>query len=125
MSDEVPAPEDRTAELERRLAEVEASTHARLVRAELKVEAIRAGMIDLDGLKLLDLDNVKLNSQGEVEGASLLMRTLRASKPWLFGAASSSSASAAPPAQPPAAKQATEMTYGEWQAAKSLLLKKR
>ena len=28
---------------------------ARVLRAELKVEAVRAGIVDLDGLKLLDL----------------------------------------------------------------------
>ncbi len=41
----------RAEALERKLAETEQESRDRLVRAELKVEAIRAGIIDLDGLK--------------------------------------------------------------------------
>ena len=46
--------EERAAELEKRLQEIEVTTATRLIRAELKMEAIRAGMVDLDGLKLVD-----------------------------------------------------------------------
>ncbi len=49
----------RAESLERRLAEIEHEAQARVVRAELKVEAVRAGIVDLDGLKLLDLANVR------------------------------------------------------------------
>ena len=52
----------RAEALERRLAETEQEARARVVRAELKVEAVRAGIVDLDGLKLLDLKNVELDS---------------------------------------------------------------
>ena len=38
--------------LERQLTELQRQTEGRLVRAELKAEAMRAGMIDLDGLRL-------------------------------------------------------------------------
>src|SRR5215472_17069967 len=44
--------EARATALELRLAELEATTTARLIRAELKTEAERAGMVDLDGLKM-------------------------------------------------------------------------
>ena len=56
-----------------------------LVRAELKAEAVRAGMIDLDGLKLVDPADVRVNEAGEIEGAAMLMQKLRRAKPWLFG----------------------------------------
>ncbi len=115
----------RAATLERQLAEMEQQTRARLIRAELKVEALRAGMVDLDGLKLLDLDDARLNAAGEVEGAAQLMAQLRRAKPWLFGGASSSSPANAPPAQPPRQKLATEMTDDEYQAARAVLLKHR
>ena len=121
-------PEDlaaRAAELERRLAEVEATTHERVVRAELKAEAVRAGMVDLDELKLLDTTRVKVGANGEVEGAAALMRELRRAKPWLFGGASSSSTAGAPPAQPPKPRLATEMNFDEWQKARADLLKRR
>jgi hypothetical protein len=128
MSDEpqdAPTLEERAAQLERRLAEMEASTTQRLIRAELKAEAVRAGMVDLDGLKLVDMAGLTLTEQGDVAGASGVMTQLRRSKPWLFGSASSSSAAAAPPAQPPAPKQATAMSHAEWQAARAELLKRR
>jgi hypothetical protein len=128
MTDEpqdAPTLEERAAQLERRLAEMEASTTQRLIRAELKAEAVRARMVDLDGLKLVDMAGLTLSEQGDVTGASGLMAQLRRSKPWLFGAASSSSAAPAPPAQPPAARQATAMSHAEWQAARAELLKRR
>jgi hypothetical protein len=115
----------RVAELERKLAEVEAAAQARVVRAELKAEAVRAGMVDLDGLKLLDASTVKLNAAGEVEGAAAALKEMRRAKPWLFGAASSSSVAQAPSAQAPRAKLATEMGFEEWQTARRELLKRR
>src|SRR5580704_1442979 len=131
MTDEVldaapPPPSDaeRAADLERRLAELEASTTARLIRAELKAVAVRAGMIDLDGLKLIEVGDLKLDDDGNVKGAAEVMRELRRTKPWLFGGASTSSSSSAPPATPPRPRLATEMNYAEWQAARAEILKR-
>jgi hypothetical protein len=115
---------DRATELERRLAELEASTNKRLIRAELKAVAVRAGMIDLDGLKLIEVDDLQLDADGNVKGAGEVMRDLRRAKPWLFGGASSSSIATPPPAAPPKPKLATEMNYEEWQAARSEMLKR-
>jgi hypothetical protein len=128
MSEEQAGAEDfaaRTAELERKLAEVEEAAHGRIVRAELKAAAVRAGMVDLDGIKLLDTGGIKLNAAGEIEGAAALMRDLRKAKPWLFGGASSSSTAAAPGPRAPENKLATAMTFDEWQAARRELLKRR
>lgn len=128
MTDDTNAPPNdaqRAAALEIRLAELEVTTRAQIIRAELKAEAVRAGIVDLDGLKLVDTATVTLNAAGEVEGAAALMGMLRRAKPWLFGGASSSSAAAAPPAQPPQVRKATDMTYAEWQAARKELLKRR
>lgn len=131
MSDDVSdvvAPEDfsaRAEAAERKLAEMETAMHARLVRAELKAEAIRAGMVDLDGLKLVDVAAIKVAENGEVEGAKTIMQDLKRAKPWLFGGGSSSSTAAAPPAQPPKARLATEMDHAEWQKARADLLKRR
>jgi hypothetical protein len=124
MNDDTPPPEDtfaRIAELERELA----SARERIVRAELKAEATRAGMVDLDGLKLIDTAKLTLGENGEVEGAGAVMRELRRAKPWLFGGASSSSTASAPPARAPQARPATEMSFDEWQKARAELLKRR
>ena len=75
----------RADTLERQLTDLQRHTETRLVRAELKAEAVRAGMIDLDGLRLVDLPSLKLNERGEVEGAAAVMQDLRKNKPWLFG----------------------------------------
>jgi hypothetical protein len=115
----------RAAELERRLVELEAMTRTRVIAAELKAEAVRAGMVDLDGLKLVDAGGLAVDEAGAVQGAAALMAQLRRSKPWLFGAANSSSAAAAPPANPPRAKLATEMSMTEWRAARGELLRRR
>ena len=117
--------EERAAELEKRLQEIEVTTATRLIRAELKMEAIRAGMVDLDGLKLVDSSSVKIGDDGDVLGATALMIQLRRAKPWLFGGSSSSSAAAAPPAQAPEGRLATKMSYDEWRLARSELLKRR
>jgi len=127
MTDESapPTDEDRVAELERRLQELEAATNARVLRAELRAHAIRAGMIDLDGLKLVDATSLRLNQNGEIEDGARLMADLRRSKPWLFQAGNSSTAASPPPTSPPAAKRATDMTLAEWQTARAHLLKRR
>jgi hypothetical protein len=111
--------------LEQRLAAMEAGLRERLLRAELKAHAVRAGMVDLDGLKLLDTTGLSLNAKDEVDGAEAVMAAMRRAKPWLFGAAgSTSSAAVAPPAQAPRAKLATEMNETEWQAARAELLRR-
>lgn len=115
----------RAAALEVRIAELEVSTQARILSAELKAAALRAGMIDLDGLKLMDTSAVTLNEQGELVGAAALMGAMRRAKPWLFGAASSSSSAAVPPAQAPRSKSAGEMTHAEWQAGRKELIRRR
>ena len=115
----------RADALEQQLAATQIETEARLVRAELKAEAIRAGMVDLDGLKLIDLTSLKLSKSGEVENAGTIMSKLRQAKPWLFGGSSSSSPAMAPPVQPPRKKLATEMTDAEYRAARADLVKRR
>jgi hypothetical protein len=113
----------RAEALERRLAEAGREAQSRLTLAELKVEAVRAGMIDLDGLKLLDMRGVELTVDGELNNGALLMTQLKRAKPWLFGGTSSSSPAVAPPAQPPRQKLATEMTDAEYRVARAAVLK--
>lgn len=114
---------ERAEALERRLAETEQEARSRVIRAELKVEAVRAGILDLDGLKLLDLHDVQVTPSGELANGAELIAQLRRAKPWLFSAPSSSSGASAPPAQPPRLKLATEMTDEEYRAARAALLK--
>lgn len=114
----------RAATLEARIAEIEAQSRLQVMQAELKAEALRAGMVDLDGLKLLDTSSVAINERGEVAGAAALMAAARRAKPWLFAAAHSSSPAAVPPPAAARTRLATEMTHAEWQAGRKELLRR-
>jgi len=109
--------------LEQRLAETEQDARSRIIRAELKVEALRAGIVDLDGLKLLDFSQVEVTPAGDIANAAELLAQLRRMKPWLFGGSSSSSSANPPPAQPPRPKLATDMTDDEYRAARAAILR--
>lgn len=113
------------AEKERDNKEKEAKSAAdqRVIRVELKAAAIKAGMVDLDGLKLADLSKVKLNTDGEVEGADELMEAMKKAKPYLF-AASSSSTGKPPPKGEEKPKLATDMTDAEYKAARAAATKR-
>lgn len=105
------------------IVKLKADYRGRLVTAALRTEAVRAGMVDLDGLRLLDTASIALNEDDTVVNGSQIMQTLRKNKPWLFRAASSSSASVAPGSRPIRQKSAMEMTDEEYAAARSALLR--
>ena len=101
-----------------------AMLRARLVQAELRTEALRAGMVDLDGVRLIDPDAIRLTEAGGLEGGAALMTRLRQDKPWLFGRGSSSSGAGAPTAAPAAPRSAMDMGVDEWRAARAELLRR-
>lgn len=105
------------------LARLRSDFQSRLVVANLRTEAVRAGMVDLDGLKLIDLSAVRLDGEDKVVGGRKMMEDLRRQKPWLFSAASSSSAAVAPASQPVRQKTALEMTDEEYAAARNAITK--
>jgi hypothetical protein len=108
------------------LNRLQEESDARLIRAELKTEAVKAGMIDLDGLKLIDASEVRLNEAGEVEDAGALLGRLKRAKPWLFGGGTSSSAAINPPRpEPPRTRHANELSREEWLQARAALLRRR
>lgn len=122
---QLPSTDERVANLERQLAEQEATHQRDLAHAELKTLAVRAGMVDLDGLKLLDLTTIKRDAKGEIENADRIMIDLRRAKPWLFPTSNSSATSPTPPSTSPVAKSVAAMTHKEWQTARAEMLRRR
>jgi hypothetical protein len=55
------------------------------IRAAMKAAALKARLLDLDWLKLVDTSTVTLEADGTVKGADELMVELKAVKPFLFG----------------------------------------
>jgi hypothetical protein len=96
-----------------------------LREADLKAEAVRAGILDLDGLKLLSPEILSAQGAETHDDAARIIAKLRRDKPWLFALASSSSTATAPPAAPVKRKLATEMSVEEWRAARAELLRRR
>lgn len=98
-------------------------TNDRILRSELKAAAIKAGMVDLDGLKLADLSTVKLNDAGEIEGADALMEAMKLAKPYLFGATGSTSHTGnPPPPKKPEPVNAKDMDPAAYAAHKKAML---
>jgi hypothetical protein len=113
--------EDQTATDE--ITRLQSDFRSRLIAANLRTEAVRAGIIDLDGLKLVDLSDVRLDEGDQVIGGRKIMADLRRNKPWLFGATSSSSVAVAPVSKPVRQKTAMDMTDEEYAAARTAVTK--
>ncbi len=116
-----PEPADPTDALRKQLD----IAHQRLIQSELKAYALRAGIIDLDGLKLMDTSALKLDDKGNLPDPTAALATLKRDKPWLFARANSSQPATAPAPEPPKTRMAREMTHEEWQAARSRLVRGR
>jgi hypothetical protein len=90
----------------------------RIIRAEMKAAALAAGMVDMDGLKLLDTSVVTMSEAGDVVVPADFFEKAKVAKPYLFGAAAvtTSTPAAPPPTNPPAPKHARDMDAAELRA---------
>ena len=123
--------EDSEADLRARLDKLERDSQEsrrlnerRLVLAELKVEAMRANMIDLDGLQFLDMSQIRLGEDGGVADGPEVIGRLKRAKPWLFAAPSSSSIAKVPPSGPTRQKLARDMSDEEYRIARASIVKR-
>ena len=77
--------------------DAEAAASERVLRAELKSEALKNGLADLEFLKLIDLKKIKLDENGEIKDADKFFEKLKADKPAWFVDKSSTSSTAKKP----------------------------
>ena len=98
-------------------------TEQRVILAELKVEAMRAGIVDLDGLKFLNTAEIHLDDDGNIDGGPELINQLKRAKPWLFAAPWSSSVAKVPSSKPARQKLAKDMSDAEYRAARANIIK--
>ena len=112
---------DPVEELRQQLAQA----NQRIVQAELKGHAIRAGIVDLDCLKLLDPTILQLDADGSLPDFSAALANLKRDKPWAFSKPNSSHPAPVPAPEPPSTRMAKDMSYQEWQKARERLLRGR
>lgn len=105
---------------EGKVTEVTGKAKTRATQADLRIAAKDAGMVDLDGLKLLDSNAIRTDDDGNVTNGAELMATLKTAKPFLFGTGSTSSTSnPPPPRQPSEVKSALTMTADEYKSRRA------
>ena len=115
------------------VAEVRTDLTGRIIRSELKSHALKAGIVDLDALRLADTSTLSLSDTGDVVGAEALIDTLRQQKPYLFVEAQSGTSTGnstgttgqplrAPTPAVPGEVDARTLTREAWQAERSRLL---
>jgi hypothetical protein len=100
-----------------KITATEKAAQLRVIRAEVKAFAVKAGIVDLDGLQLADLSKITINDTGEIVGAEEAIEALRKAKPYLF-TKTTASTEKAPKGKESAPKKATDMTPEEYKAAK-------
>ncbi|GAN79785.1 phage scaffolding protein [Acidocella aminolytica] len=118
------------------VAKVRTDGEARLIRAELKAEAVKAGIRDLSDLASVDVSGLKLNEAGDLEGAAEFIAKLKETKAHWFAEATgaakgTTSNTEKAPGQTKTigaggeGKNAREMTSEEYAAAKAALMRRR
>jgi membrane protein involved in colicin uptake len=86
---------------------------ARVIRAEVKALAIKAGIVDIDGLQLADLSGVAFDDKGNLAGATEALDALKKAKPYLF-TTTTASTTGKPPADTKGGKSVRDMSPEEY-----------
>jgi hypothetical protein len=115
----------KLTEAETKAATALTGAQKKALQADLRVAATLAGMLDLDGLKLVDESKIELDDDGNLKNGDALMATLKEGKAFLFSKepppppkpASSGNPDPTPQPKTPSTKKATEMTDAEYAAA--------
>lgn len=116
----------KVAEAETKVTETLTKAQQRALKADLRVAATNAGMLDLDGLKLIDDGKIELDDEGNLKNGEALMTSLKEGKAYLFTKEAppapkppASTGNPNPPPSPkdPKPKSARDLSEAEWNRA--------
>ena len=116
--------EAKDAETAAKLAESTTAAKEQVKAARLEALALREGLVDLDGLKLLDLSKITQKDDGTFEGVDEVFKAAREAKPYLFGEKVTTTTTTKPAPKPgdPAPIDARKLTPEEYQKEKAAIL---
>ena len=126
LTEDLKGRDEKIAASEKTLAETREGMKNVQRDAALRMAARDAGIVDPDGLKLLDTSTVKVAEDGSVEIPAKFFDAAKEAKPWLFqqtGAqkGTTSSTAKAPAHEDTSPKAATAMNPTEYAALKASL----
>lgn len=127
MREAAEAADRKTADaVKEAVTKLSADANSRIIRSELRAAALRAGIVDIDALKMLDASGVKVSADGDVEIPADFFEKAKAAKPYLFKATgadtgTTSSTQSAPKPAPTTVKSAQDLTPEEFAAEKRRL----
>ncbi len=111
------------------IAAVREEARGHVLQAELRAHATRAGILDLDALKLADLGAISFDENGDIVGIDEAIASLRDRKPYLFGAdvaalapGTTTQTHRPPQAAKPAAIDARGLSREAWRTERDRLL---
>ena len=113
------------------VAEARAAANTATMQAALKVAAKDAGMIDLDGLKLLDISAVKVDDAGVVTIPDTFFADAKKAKSYLFTATGADTGNTTGTGKTPPVKEggkpvsAMDMSDDDYKAARAAIVKAR
>ena len=120
------------AERDAVVSTLQAESNERLIRSELQLRALQHGILDLDGLRLLDTRAISVGQDGNVLGAEEALASFRTSKPYLFNQGSlvvrpltTTARENAPPRAEPEPVDARQLSREQWQVERARLLARR
>jgi hypothetical protein len=90
MSKKAEEAQSKANETNNKVEHLSKSYEQRIINAEVRAAAVEAGIIDLDDVRLANLNEVKLTDDGEVQGARAVIESLKTKKPHLFKTSSTS-----------------------------------
>jgi hypothetical protein len=115
------AKKDRDFEelLNSKLAEVSSTYKKEIILSKLQTEALKAGIVDVDGIKLADLSSLSIDENNVLQGASEVISSLKESKPYLFKKGESSTTYHKQPPKPSSDRtpvDATQLSGDEYRS---------